>query len=55
MANSIESEETLRRELAPLQAIQDAYPKMILARTRNPVYDLEGIQIIDIAEWLLRS
>lgn len=53
VANSIESEETLQRELAPLQAIQDAYPKMILARTRNPVYDLEGIQIIDIADWLL--
>ena len=53
VANSIESEETLQRELAPLQAIQDAYPKMILARTRNPAYDIEGIQIIDIAEWLL--
>ena len=53
VANSIESEETLQRELAPLQAIQDAYPKMILARTRNPAYDLEGIQIIDIADWLL--
>ena len=53
VANSIESEETLQRELAPLQAIQDAYPKMLLARTRDLAYDIEGIQIIDVADWLL--
>ena len=36
VANSIERKETLRRELAPLQAIQDAYPKLLLARTHAP-------------------
>ena len=33
--------------------VEDAYPKMLLARTRNPVYDNEGIHIVDIAQWLM--
>ena len=30
-----------------------AYPKMILTRTRQEAHQYEGIQIIDVADWLL--
>ena len=53
VSDNISAKETLDRELAPLRAIKDAYPKMLLARTRNPEYDNEGIHIVDIAQWLM--
>lgn len=54
VANSIEDENTKERELAPLQKIKDAYPKMIITRTGYPEYDIDGIKVIDITEWLMR-
>ena len=51
----IDNPETFEREYSPLLAIKDAYPKMILARTHQENYQYEGIQIVDIANWLINK
>lgn len=53
VSDDISGEETFRREVEPLLQIRDAYPKMLLARTRHEESDYEGISIIDIPRWLL--
>ena len=49
----IDNPETFEREYTPLLAIKDAYPKMIIARTHQENFQYEGIQVVDIANWLL--
>ena len=45
----------IRREVDPLLKIKDAYPKMILTRSRQEAYQHEGVQIVDVADWLLKG
>jgi predicted AAA+ superfamily ATPase len=52
VSDNISDEQTFTREVAPLLQIKDAYPKMVIARTRHDEYQYEGIKVIDIANWL---
>ena len=52
VAEYIDNPDTFEREYSPLLAIRDAYPRLILARTRQQEYQYEGILIKDIADWM---
>ncbi|MBQ9991549.1 MAG: ATP-binding protein [Lachnospiraceae bacterium] len=55
VSDNISDEKTFKREVEPLLQIRDAYPKMVIARTRNEEYQYEGIRIIDIADWIVEK
>ncbi len=53
VSDNIQDPKTFEREIGPLLKINDAYPKIILARTHHEETDYEGIRIIDLPSWLI--
>lgn len=55
VAYTTREETTLERELAPLQDINDHYPKYILTMDIDPIADYDGIKKINVLDWLLEK
>ena len=55
VSDNIEDEKTFNREVNSLLKIKDAYPKILIAKTKHDNYLYEGIQIYDIARWLMKK
>lgn len=55
VTDNLESEKVLNREITPLLNIRDGYKKIIIAKLNHEGYIKEGIEIIDIADWLLNK
>ena len=49
---SINDETTMERELRPLRAIPDNYPKTVITYDRFLLDDVDGIRIVNVLDWL---
>ncbi len=54
VALSTREETTLQRELSPLEAIKDHYPKYLLTLDTDPNSTYNGIKKMNVIDWLLK-
>ena len=52
---SISDPNTLERELRPLKALKDEYPKCIITYDRYMFDDIDGIRVVQVVDWLMES
>ena len=55
VAYTVRDENTLKRELASLQNINNHYPKYILTMDVDPEVDYDGIRKMNVLDWLLKN
>lgn len=53
VSENVSNSKTMEREITPLLSIKDGYKKIIITRLNHESYLQEGIEVIDIADWLL--
>ena len=52
VALSVRDDKTLQRELAPLKAVSNSYPKFLLTLDEEPPIDHNGIRQLYVLDWL---
>lgn len=55
VSESLASPEVMERELKPLRLLQDHYEKLVLTMDRTYKQTYDGIQVLNIIDWLLAS
>ncbi len=55
VSQSVMDPHTLKRELRPLETIQDHYPKILLTMDYLPLGDFNGIRQYNVLEWLCEN
>lgn len=53
VAATVRDENVLKRELTPLRSIKDQYSKYLLTLDNDPDTDFDGIQKLNVLEWLI--
>jgi len=55
VSQTVLDEDTLMRELSPLQSVKDNYPKTLLTLDRIGTGNMDGIEHANLIDWLLRK
>lgn len=53
VTETMEGEDVRKRELAPLQKINDNYEKIVLSMNKGMDSSYDGIKSIDLIDWLI--